>query len=59
METIPDEQVMLDEYGITCEKKVFYIYKKFRYSNLIDAVKYAKLDRDEGQLVHGLDPIDL
>lgn len=37
-----DDKELMEFYGIVAETKVFYLYGKYRYDNLYDAVKYAK-----------------
>jgi len=41
-----DKKIMT-KYNITSESKMIYRYKEHRYENLIDAVRYAKLDTSD------------
>ena len=47
MKTTNDEMTMMERYGITCEQKSVYHYKKYQYGNLQDAINFAKLDDDQ------------
>ncbi len=38
------DRELMTQYGITCVSKPIYIYKKHRYDNLDDALRYAKID---------------
>lgn len=40
-----EDKVLIDRFGIICEKKDIYHYKKYQYGNLQDALNYAKLDQ--------------
>jgi len=33
---------LMAKYGITCEQKMVYFYKKHKYDKLEDAINYAK-----------------
>lgn len=46
MNTTNDDVTMMERYGITCEQKSIYHYKKYQYGNLQDAINFAKLDGD-------------
>lgn len=39
-----DDKTLMEKYGITCETKMVYTYKKYRYDNLQDALRYAEID---------------
>ncbi|WP_133300673.1 hypothetical protein [Seongchinamella sediminis] len=39
-----EDKVLIDRFGITCEKINIYHYKKYQYSKLQDAINYAKLE---------------
>lgn len=53
---IPDEQgpgdgsqdsAEMARYGITCVSAHYYLYREFRYSNLMDAIAQAKRTEPE------------
>jgi hypothetical protein len=46
MKMTNDDVTMMERYGITCEQKSIYQYKKYQYGNLQDAINFAKLDDD-------------
>lgn len=37
-----DDISMMKKYGITCEQVNIYHYKQYQYTNLQDAINYAK-----------------
>ena len=39
------EEILMAQYGITCESKMIYRYKEHRYENLKDALNYAMLEK--------------
>lgn len=42
------DKSLMEEFGITSESKIFYLYKQHSYENLTDAVNFAKSDaKDE------------
>jgi hypothetical protein len=43
----PEEEVLLEKYGITAEPKIVYLYKGFRYDHFKDALNYAILDAEK------------
>jgi len=40
-----DDEILMAQHGITCEPKMIYFYKSFKYDNLKNAVRYAELDK--------------
>jgi hypothetical protein len=44
MTTAKQEITLMARYGITCEQKLIYQYKRYRYNKLDDAINFAKLD---------------
>jgi tripartite-type tricarboxylate transporter receptor subunit TctC len=40
-----DDEILMAQHSITCEPKMIYSYKSFKYDNLKDAVRYAELDK--------------
>ncbi|BFM11998.1 hypothetical protein R50072_21510 [Simiduia litorea] len=41
-----DDADDLKRYHITCENRLIYRYKEYRYDNLKDAINFARLDAD-------------
>jgi hypothetical protein len=39
-----EDETAMDRFGITCSSKMVFFYKKYRYENLADALRYAKSD---------------
>ena len=39
-----EDKTAMDRFGITCAPKTVFFYKKHRYENLADALRYAKSD---------------
>ena len=37
-----EDRTLMGQYGITSASKMMYVYKKYRYENLSDALHYAK-----------------
>lgn len=44
MATAKQEITLMARYGITCEQKLIYQYKRYRYNKLDDVINFAKLD---------------
>jgi transposase len=42
--TSEQDNALMTQYGITSREKMIYFYKQFRYENLSDAVRFAKMD---------------
>lgn len=40
-----DDEALMAEHGITCEPKMIFFYKSFKYDSFKDAVRYAELDK--------------
>jgi len=43
-QTNKDVKALMVKYGITCETKIIYAYKQYRYDNLQDVLRYAEID---------------
>jgi hypothetical protein len=41
-----EEEKLMEQYGITCERKTMYWYKGYKYEKLTDALNYAKIDTE-------------
>ena len=39
-----EDKTAMDRFGITCSPKTVFFYKKYRYENLADALRYAESD---------------
>ncbi|TDF38253.1 hypothetical protein EYS14_11215 [Alteromonadaceae bacterium M269] len=50
MTTAKEEITLMARYGITCEQKLIYQYKRYRYNKLDDAINFAKLDSSHANL---------
>ncbi len=46
MTSLNDQRVLMEKYGIFCEQKTIYCYKKLRFNNFQDALNVAALEQD-------------
>lgn len=45
-----EENKLMEIYGITTEAKTVYLYDKYKYDKLSDAVQYAKINMKNSHL---------
>jgi hypothetical protein len=40
-----EDKILMAQYRITTSPRMMYLYKQYRYENLVDALNYARIDR--------------
>jgi hypothetical protein len=40
-----EDKILMAQYRITSTPRMMYLYKQYRYENLVDALNYARIDR--------------
>ncbi len=49
-----EDNLLMEQYGITSQQKTVYLYKGHKYDSLKDAINFAKIDMQHKDLKSNL-----